>query len=102
MRGRTADSSTEVATIKGVTHAAGQLATRKVWLPKAIYDALPYFYFGAGVAAFLATIYINEWFWVLPHYVLFSVGCLHLGVVIYRRRERARHDDSPERGEPSA
>ena len=95
MRGRTAEPSTEIPSIKGVTHAAGKLATRKIWLPKAIYESLPYFYFGAGVTAFLATVYINEWFWVLPHYVLFSVGCLHLGFAISRRRERARHEDSP-------
>ena len=97
MRGRTAESPSEIPSIQGLSHAAGALVTRKVWLPKAIYDALPYFYFGAGVAAFLATIYINQWFWVLPHYALFSVACLHLSFAVFRRRDRARSEESVER-----
>ena len=49
------------------------LFSRKIWLPKLLYSALPFFYLVSGVAAFLATVYINEWFWVLPHYVLLSL-----------------------------
>lgn len=64
------------------------LLWRRIWLPKALYIALPFFYIGAGISALLATIYISEWFWVLPHYLLFSVACLHLGVIIFRRRRR--------------
>ena len=65
-----------------------QLKLRKIWLPKLLYDALPYFYLVAGVAAFLTTLYISEWFWVLPHYLLFSAACLHLGIYIVHRRRR--------------
>ena len=61
---------------------------RKIWLPKLLYDALPYFYLGSGLAALFATIYITDWFWVVPHYALFSFLCFHLGVVVYRRRHR--------------
>lgn len=68
----------------------GHLASRRIWLPKLIYDALPYFYLASGLAAFFATLYISEWFWVLPHYVLFSFVCLHLGVIVYRRRHPKR------------
>ena len=73
-----------------VTRTTGKVITRKLWLPKLLYDALPYFYLGAGVAAFLATLYISEWFWVLPHYLLFSAACIHLGVLVIRRRRRPR------------
>jgi hypothetical protein len=66
------------------------LFSRKVWLPKIFYDAVPYFYLVAGVSAFLTTIYISEWFWVLPHYLLFSVACLHLGLFVIQCRRRAR------------
>ncbi len=69
-----------------LTCNAGRFATRKIWLPKLLYDALPYFYLTAGFAAFFATLYISEWFWVLPHYLLFSAACLHLGIFVYRRR----------------
>ena len=74
-----------------VTGDAGSLFSRKVWLPKGIYDALPYFYLVAGVAAFLATLYISNWLWVLPHYLLFSFACLHLGVLVLRRRRCPRN-----------
>jgi Flp pilus assembly protein TadB len=102
MRGRTAGNEIEtIPSVRGMTAAASNLVTRKVWLPKAIYDGLPFFYFISGILAFLATVYINEWFWVLPHYVLFSVACLHFGVAILRRRERARRAD-PDPGPPPA
>lgn len=73
---------------------SGNLLSRKIWLPKFLYELLPYFYVTAGFAAFLATLYISEWFWVLPHYLLFSVACVHLGVFVYRRRRRPRPDDA--------
>ena len=68
------------------------LVARKIWLPKLAYDALPWFYVVSGLAAFAATLYISEWFWVLPHYLLFSVGRVHLGLLIYRRRRRSLPD----------
>ena len=61
---------------------------RKIWLPKLLYDCLPYFYLISGIAALLATLYINQWFWVLPHYILFSAACLHFGIVVLRRRRK--------------
>ena len=70
------------------------LVRTKIWLPKLIYNALPWFYVGAGIAAFVATLYINHWFWVLPHYVLFSVACVHLGLLVYRRRRGRGSDDA--------
>jgi fatty acid desaturase len=73
-----------------VTRDTGSLVSRKIWLPKAIYDALPFFYLVAGTSAFLATLYISNWLWVLPHYLLFSAACLHLGVLVLRRRRRPR------------
>ena len=71
---------------------AGNIASRKIWLPKLLYDVLPYFYLCSGIVAFLTTLYISEWFWVLPHYLLFSVACLHLGVFVHRRRRRSRDE----------
>jgi len=76
-----------------ITRDTGKLASRKIWLPKLLYDALPCFYLTAGFAAFFATLYISEWFWVLPHYLLFSAACLHLGFVVYRRRRRGAAAD---------
>jgi Flp pilus assembly protein TadB len=68
------------------------LIARKIWLPKALYDSLPWFYLIAGVAALMATLYINAWFWILPHYFLFSAICLHLSFIVFRRRLSRKRD----------
>ena len=73
--------------------ASGRIS-RRIWLPSAIYNALPYFYLVAGISAFFTTMYISDWFWVLPHYLLFSAACVHLGIVIYRKRRAHAKDKS--------
>jgi hypothetical protein len=90
----TAGKPATLTDTQAVTRKAGNFTFRKIWLPKLFYDALPYFYLLAGVLAFLATIYISEWFWVLPHYLLFSAACLHLGILIFRRRRRPSAPDA--------
>ncbi len=84
-----AGKSPELTETQEVMRTTGRLVSRKIWLPKFLYDALPYFYLASGFAAFFTTLYISEWFWVLPHYILFSAACIHLGLLIYRRRRRA-------------
>ena len=83
-----AGKATELSETQVKSRKAGSVVNRKIWLPKLLYDALPFFYLASGIAAFFATLYINEWFWVLPHYLLFSAACLHLAVFVYRRRHR--------------
>jgi len=73
-----------------IAHGAGKLMSRKIWLPKMIYNALPYFYLSSAVAALFATLYISDWFWVLPHYLLFAGACLHMGLLVHRRRSRSQ------------
>jgi len=68
------------------TRITGNLASKKLWLPKFLYDLLPYFYLTSGFAALFATLYISEWFWILPHYLLFSAACIQMGVSVFRRR----------------
>ena len=70
----------------GVATNTLELIQRKIWLPKILYDGLPWFYLLAGVLSLAATLYISTRFWVLPQYFLFSAACLHLGVIIIRRR----------------
>ena len=73
-----------------ITRETGTLLFRKIWIPKLLYAALPYFYICSGVAALVATLYIGHWFWILPHYLFFAAACLHMGVMIYRRRMQKR------------
>ena len=83
-----ASESARLTETQQASHDAGKLLSRKIWLPKLLYNILPLFYIIAGVGAFFATLYVSEWFWVLPHYLLFSVACVHMGILVYRRRHR--------------
>lgn len=68
----------------------GNVVSKKLWLPKILYDALPFFYLASGFLALVATVYVSAWFWVLPHYLLFSAACVHLGLTVFRRRSHGR------------
>ena len=80
---------TNLSNPQKVKKSTASLLSRKIWLPKALYAALPYFYLATGITALLATLYISHWLWILPHYLLFSAACLHMGFLIFRRRHRA-------------
>lgn len=82
-----AGKSIEPTETQQFARKTGDIASKKIWLPKILYDILPIFYVTSGIVALMATLYINAWFWVLPHYLLFSAACAHLGVAIYRRRK---------------
>jgi hypothetical protein len=91
----------ELFNTRTMVQKAGTLAAQKVWLPKLLYDCLPYFYLTAGFAAFFATLYISDWFWVLPHYLLFSAACLHLAYLVTKRRNTGdSNSDAIEATEP--
>lgn len=90
----TARDSLDPMDSQAIDRDTGKLVARKIWLPKALYDALPFFYLASGILAFFATLYVSAWFWIVPHYLLFSAACVHLGVVILRRRSRARESRS--------
>ena len=94
MLGTTAGNTSRLTDTQQSTRDSGNLVSRKIWLPKLFYDVLPYFYVTAGFLAFFATLYISEWFWVLPHYLLFSVACVHMGILIFRRRHRRSDSDA--------
>lgn len=79
---------------RGGQQQNGGLLSRRIWLPKLLYKALPWFYVSSGLAAFLATLYINQWFWILPHYVLFSIACGHLGIYVFRLRRQIESNEA--------
>jgi len=84
----TAEKPGNLSETQEITRDAGQLMSRRIWLPKALYVALPFFYILAGILALFATLYISDWFWILPHYLLFAAACLHMGILVYRKRRR--------------
>ncbi|MEM1263587.1 MAG: hypothetical protein AAGH76_14385 [Pseudomonadota bacterium] len=67
---------------------------RRVWLPRIVYEALPFVYLIAGLAAFLATLYVPEWYWIVPWYVLFACALIHSAIYLLLRRLRSRSRDT--------
>lgn len=86
MESKAAPRGITLSETQQISRSAGSLLTKKIWLPKLAYDALPYFYLTAGFAAFFATLYISDWFWVLPHYLLFSAAICHLAFAVLAKR----------------
>jgi hypothetical protein len=66
------------------------IAERRVWLPRAIYESLPFVYIVVGCLALLSTVYNRHWSWLVPHVFLFGCFLVHLGLMVRRRRIRAR------------
>ncbi len=91
MAGSVAGNSTGLEQ-RAASPRSRHLINRKIWLPKLIYNALPAFYLAAGIAAFLATLYIGDWYWLVPHSLLVSAACIHLALFVLIRRHRGRKD----------
>jgi len=45
----------------------------------------PYLYLTGAFAAFFATLYVTDWFWILPHSVLLAAAAVHLFSAFKRR-----------------
>jgi len=84
--GNASKSTPILSETQQITRETGTLLSKNIWIPKLLYAVLPYFYISSGIASLIATLYIGHWFWILPHYLLFAAACLHMGVMIYRRR----------------
>jgi hypothetical protein len=66
------------------------LAQRRVWLPRWLYEALPYLYMLGGGIALTTTIFVSNWTWVLPHTLLLGCLSVHIGAAILRKRHTQR------------
>ena len=64
---------------------------QKFWLPRIVYEALPYLYLALGLAAVASAVYIPDWAWILPYAILLGLVCLHAGLAIVTLRYRYRH-----------
>ncbi len=64
---------------------------RKLWLPRAIYEALPYLYILAGLITLISGIYLPDGTWMLPYVVLLGLVCLHAGLAVATLRYRYSH-----------
>ncbi len=67
-----------------------RLVIRKIWLPRLLYNVLPWFYLAAAAAALAATIYIDASLRAVPHSLLISAACLQFGLWVLGSRRAAR------------
>ena len=60
-----------------------------MWLAKPVYEALPYYYVGIGVAALGARLYVDWWYWPV---ICTTVGVLGIagGVLVWLKRRGSR------------
>ncbi|MEE8157172.1 MAG: hypothetical protein V3T51_03380 [Gammaproteobacteria bacterium] len=71
----------------------------RVWLPKPIYESLPYYYLVAGVISLGAALYLDFWYW--PYIgVTAGFACLVAGLVVWLRRKDFRNSAAQAAGEP--
>jgi len=70
------------------SHDADSQPRKEILVSKILYAFLPYFYLTIAFAAIFATLYISEWFWVLPHYLLCSAACVHVAIAVARRNSQ--------------
>ena len=68
-----------------------QLLFRRLWLPKILYEALPYLYIVLGVTALGSAMFTPDWTWILPWAILIGLICLHAGLALVALRYRIRH-----------
>lgn len=69
--------------------------TRKIWLPKLIYESLPALYSVFGLSAIAATLFLPGWSWLIPFGWLLGLMCLHGAIVVSRvRRAYRRHQNA--------
>ena len=59
-------------------------------------ECLPFAYITAGFTAFFATLYVPEWYWVMPYYFLSGCALVHLGLLALEYRRRPSNGPSPE------
>ena len=64
-----------------------------MWLSKPVYESLPYYYMGLGVAAGVASFYISRWFW---SEIFAAIGAVSLvtGLTLWLKRRDYRRSRS--------
>ncbi len=63
----------------------------RFWLSKPLYEAVPYLYLIAGLAALIASLYLDYWIWPTIGLVV-GFACIIGGLVIWLRRRDFRRD----------
>ena len=63
---------------------------QKIWLPRAIYAALPFLYLSLGTYALWVGFILGRWNELTPYLLLFGAGFVQFGIYVLVRRWRRR------------
>lgn len=91
----TTATRTRASTGSGRDRWLSGLLLRRLWLPRAVYEALPYLYMLLGLGALAAALYSPDWTWILPYVALLGLACLHAGLGLVAMRYRFRRRQAP-------
>ena len=72
-----------------------RLLLQRIWLPRAVYEALPAIYICSGLVALIAALYLPGSIWILPWAIVFGFAALHLGIRIAALRHKFRRKQKP-------
>ncbi|MFW2403143.1 MAG: hypothetical protein ACN4GT_00165 [Gammaproteobacteria bacterium] len=72
-----------------------QLLFARLWLPRIVYEALPYLYIVLGVTALGSAMFTPDWTWIFPWAMLIGLICLHAGLALVTLRYRIRRGRKP-------
>ncbi len=64
--------------------------SKRLWLPRPVYESLPAVYVLLGIGALSSALYMPGWTWILPYLVLLAIACIHAGIVVSAMRFRRR------------
>lgn len=67
------------------------LLLQKLWLPRILYEVMPFLYIFLGIFALISAMYSPDWTWILPYAILLGLICLHAGLGIIGLRYKFRH-----------
>ncbi len=78
----------------------GEWLFRRIWLPKALYEALPWLYLAGGGAALVSGLLMPEPVWIFGYLLLPGLALIHMGLYIGTLRRRARLKQRRARARP--
>lgn len=67
---------------------------QKLWLPRIVYEAMPFLYIVLGIVSLISAMYTPDWTWILPYAILLGVVCLHAGLALVTLRYTRRRTKS--------
>ena len=64
--------------------------TRRLWLPKGLYAAIPWVYCLLGAASLASGLFMPQPGWIIPYLFLSAVCCVDAGIWLLTLRRRRR------------